>query len=440
MKVNIGKNTIGDNDKMSISLREYDRSTHDLSFAWRSSMGVGTLVPCLKILGTAGDTFAIEVEDKIMTHPTLGPLLGSFKFQMDVFSVPIRLYNAMLHNNAINIGLDMSKVKLPKLCINQDVNTPASSIFNYLGVKKFKKAKKVTAVPFLGVWDIFKNYYANKQEESFYMIKNAVEQSDIAIVNGSDITGEMTDKTTGSIEEKNKEVQIVTGLSPNDINKANSYIDLTPVKWTEGSGITQFMRGRIKLSDCELEYQDRTLTIKINFGASYTLQGGQSSSNIARVTFRGGTLHIESKSDIIMKSYKLEDLDNLREDILSKGRAEYIIGNSGQNCTVASVNEMVSDIANGGQLYGLPVKTHFSDIFNNWVNKEWVDGDNGIMALTSIDTSGGSFTIDTLNLSQKVYNRRMQKKRNAAKQIKEKEPVLLDTPLVKENGQEQKTA
>ena len=52
MQVNIGKNTLGDNDKMSVSLREYDRSTHDLSFAWRSSMGVGTLVPCLKILGT----------------------------------------------------------------------------------------------------------------------------------------------------------------------------------------------------------------------------------------------------------------------------------------------------------------------------------------------------------------------------------------------------
>lgn len=405
MQVNIGKNTLGDNDKMSVSLREYDRSTHDLSFAWRSSMGVGTLVPCLKILGTAGDTFAIEAEDKIMTHPTLGPLLGSFKFQMDVFSVPIRLYNAMLHNNAINIGLDMSKVKLPKLCLNQDVKTPASSIFNYLGVKKFKKGKKVNAVPFIGVWDIFKNYYANKQEESFYMIKNAVEQSDIAIINGSDILGQMMDNTTGSIEDKNAEVQIVTGLSPDDINKANSYIDLAPVKWTEGSGITQFMRGRVKLSDCELEYQDKTLTVRINYGANYTLQGGKSSSTIiADVTFRGGTLHIESKSDIIMKDYKLEDLDNLREDILSKGKAEYIIGNSGQNCTVASVNEMVSDIANGGQLYGMPLKTHFSDIFNNWVNKEWIDGDNGITALTSIDTSGGSFTIDTLNLSQKVYN------------------------------------
>lgn len=404
MKVNIGKNTLGDNDKMSVSLREYDRSTHDLSFAWRSSMGVGTLVPCLKILGTAGDTFAIEAEDKIMTHPTLGPLLGSFKFQMDVFSVPIRLYNAMLHNNAINIGLDMSKVKLPKLCLNQDVKTPASSIFNYLGIKKFANGQKVNAVPFLGVWDIFKNYYANKQEEQFYMIKNAVEQSDLAIINGSDILGMMMDKTTGTIETKNAEVQIVTGLSPNDINKANSYIDLTPVKWTEGSGTTQYMRARIGLSVCKLEYKDKTLTIKINYGAKYTLQGGQSTDNKASITFRGGTIRIQSKSDIIMKNYKLEDLDTLREDILSKGRAEYIIGNNNKNCSVNSINEMVSDIANGGQLYGLPLKTHFSDIFNNWVNKEWIDGDNGITALTSIDTSGGSFSIDTLNLSQKVYN------------------------------------
>lgn len=404
MQVNIGKNTLGDNDKMSVSLREYDRSTHDLSFAWRSTMGVGTLVPCLKILGTAGDTFAIEAEDKIMTHPTLGPLLGSFKFQMDVFSVPIRLYNAMLHNNAIKIGLDMSKVKLPKLCINQDVKTPASSIFNYLGIKKFKNGEKINAVPFLGVWDIFKNYYANKQEENFYMIKNAVEQSDISIINGSDIEGIMIDKTTGTIEDKNAEVKIVTGLSPDDINKTNSYIDLSPNKWKEGSGITQYIRGRVKLSECELEYQNRTLTIKINFGATYTLQGGQSTDSKGSITFRGGTLHIESKSDIIMKNYKLEELDNLREDILSKGRIEYVIGNNNETCAIETINEMVSDISNGGQLYGLPLKTHFSDIFNNWVNKEWIDGDNGITALTSIDTSKGSFSIDTLNLSQKVYN------------------------------------
>jgi hypothetical protein len=113
MKVNIGKNTLGDNNKMSVSLKEYGRSTHNLSSAWRSPMGVGTLVPFMKLIGLPGDTFDIDLDTQIMTHPTVGPLFGNFKFQADVFTCPIRLYNAMLHNNTLNIGLDMSKVKLP---------------------------------------------------------------------------------------------------------------------------------------------------------------------------------------------------------------------------------------------------------------------------------------------------------------------------------------
>ena len=113
MKVNIGKNTLGDSDKMSVSLKEYGRSTHNLSSAWRSPMGVGTLVPFMKLIGLPGDTFEIDLDTRIMTHPTIGPLFGNFKFQADVFTCHIRLYNAMLHNNTLNIGLDMSKVKLP---------------------------------------------------------------------------------------------------------------------------------------------------------------------------------------------------------------------------------------------------------------------------------------------------------------------------------------
>ena len=114
MKVNIGKNTLGDNDKMSVNLKNYNRSTHNLSYAWRSPMGVGTLVPFMKILALPGDTFDIDLDTKIMTHPTVGPLFGTFKFQADVFTCPIRLYNAMLHNNALNIGMDMKAVKFPK--------------------------------------------------------------------------------------------------------------------------------------------------------------------------------------------------------------------------------------------------------------------------------------------------------------------------------------
>ena len=43
-------------------------------------------------------------------------------------------------------------------------------------------------------------------------------------------------------------------------------------------------------------------------------------------------------------------------------------------------------------------------MFNNWIDTEWIDGDNGINEITKVDTSSGSFTIDELNLSNKVYN------------------------------------
>ena len=50
------------------------------------------------------------------------------------------------------------------------------------------------------------------------------------------------------------------------------------------------------------------------------------------------------------------------------------------------------------------LKTYNSDIFNNWLSSDFINGINGISAVTAVDTSQGSFTIDTLNLSKKVYD------------------------------------
>lgn len=52
-------------------------------------------------------------------------------------------------------------------------------------------------------------------------------------------------------------------------------------------------------------------------------------------------------------------------------------------------------------LEGLALKTYQSDLFNNWVSTEWIDGDNGVSKVTAIDTTEGSFTIDELMLSRK---------------------------------------
>ena len=125
-----------------------------------------------------------------VTIPSIAPLFGTFKLQLDVFEVPIRLYNGLLHNNAINIGLDMSKVKFPTVTIRHnternrqrplDVQQIApDSLLAYLGVRGLGTyeetqgdvvTRKFNAIPILAYYDIFKQYYANKQEENAYVI------------------------------------------------------------------------------------------------------------------------------------------------------------------------------------------------------------------------------------------------------------------------------
>ena len=156
-------------------------------------MAAGTLVPFCKVLMTPGDTMEINLTHQIMTHPTIGPLFGSYKVRADVFQCPIRLYNAMLHNNALNIGLKMSDVKLPKievqindtdatadLGMNRNTQIAESCILTYLGQRGYAGyidkpinnplTIKRNAVPLLAYYDIFKNYYANTQEENFYYV------------------------------------------------------------------------------------------------------------------------------------------------------------------------------------------------------------------------------------------------------------------------------
>ena len=103
-------------------------------------------------------------------------------------------------------------------------------------------------------------------------------------------------------------------------------------------------------------------------------------------------------------SYKLSEIDDMRENILTAGKTQYI-----------SQDQFIKDIFKPIQtengiapscsqpMVGLALKTYQSDINTNWVNTEWIDGETGINAITAIDTSGGSFTLDTLNLAKKVY-------------------------------------
>ena len=192
-------------------MREYEMSTHDLSFVFRNTQAPGTLVPFMKLPAQKGDIWDIQLFNKTLTHPTIGPLFGSYKLQHFIFTCPIRLYNSWLHNNRTGIGMKMSQIKMPKIQVPnsnaQSFKNPAnpSSLLAYMGFRGAKTQSaaggswnKVNALPVLMYYDIFKNYFANKQEEQAYYIGGLTKVAESISVIQSD--GTTTNYTLKGIE------------------------------------------------------------------------------------------------------------------------------------------------------------------------------------------------------------------------------------------------
>lgn len=444
MKVSIGKNTLGGGKKMMTRLNNYNRSTHDLSFVMRTTMAPGVLVPTMKQLVLPGDTFPIETRCHTLTHPTIGPLFGSFKQQNDFFFCPIRLYNAMLHNNALNIGLDMKKVKFPyrrveNSKISQEylegsANTlrkqiHPSSLLSYLGYKSINSENgeqdrgQLQILPIIMYFDIFKNYYANKQENSFYQIVgNSSYQYTTSGTTGNTIYFNIQNKISAKWSEISKignnpidsKIQVPTEANYYYGFVINSNIDIDEEDvYLECKYITfdNYPYGELKgyLSDL------------LNAGAiqrTTVATGTRSKSYVLTFTSMTEGIHsfktskkIEAKSDSQnYEKIELSAIDEMRENILAAGKTAYepnsrFITNIFKTFTDENAIDPERNliIASAFPMVGLVLKTYQSDINTNWVNTEWIDGDSGINAITAIDTSSGSFTLDTLNLAKKVY-------------------------------------
>lgn len=397
---NIGKNTIGDNNKMSVSLHDYNMSTHDLSTIVRNTQSPGTLVPNLCLVAQKGDTFDIDIDSNVLTHPTTGPLFGSFKLEHHVYTGPVRLYNSWLHNNRTKIGLNMEQVKLPqiKVKLNQLWDSPSnnekqwiqvnpSCLLAYLGIRGYvnpKKSGEITtsknALPILTYFDIFKNYYANTQEENFYMIgaspKLTVNINGIILNNPDDIT-----ESQGSINPTSTIKVDATGINTNNVKLI----------------VKQSVNGRTTVMTPE-ELGDAEAT-----GNSLTIK----TTNLPT----GGTWFVRSiysTKRTSLQSYPLENLDTIRDKILlTSGDAEFDISNETMSVppfTDFAKRTPQKDLNTTNTQFGLCLKTYNSDLYQNWINTEWIEGTNGINEASAVDVSDGKLSMDALNLSQKVYN------------------------------------
>jgi len=394
----LGKNTLGDNNKMKVAMRDYDMSTHDISTVFRSSIGVGMLVPFCKILCQKGDIIDLELINKTLSQPTLGPLFGSFKLQHFMFFGGFRLYNSWLHNNRTGIGMKMSDIKIPMMyakCVGtaSDASTQISksALYKYLGWSKSRRTGTNSndgvyknGVPLLLYLDIFKNYFANTQESKFYMLK------------GLDNTILINDKKTSVPYTGFIEISDKTTIQLNVAS--NTYPDMWgQVKFL----ISDQYYNQVEVAASQLSSNLNTNKITLNKVSSMGYKG------IDHISFRN---NMAKYINVKLGQYDLKILDEIRDVILhNKGNEVLYLrtsimgpNNNGSNELVAFITDLVN--AQEQKLGGMLLKTYDSDIFNNWIKKEWVEGTGSITDRTTIDVSDGQLTMDMLNLQQKVYN------------------------------------
>lgn len=405
----LGKNTLGDNNKMKVAMRDYDMSTHDISTVCRTSLGVGMLVPFCKILCQKGDIIDLNLINKTLSQPTLGPLFGSFKLQHFMFFGGFRLYNSWLHNNRTGIGMKMSDIKLPTMlaktygtATDAKTNISASALYKYLGWSKSKRTGasatqgvEKNGVPLLLYLDIFKNFFANTQEKKFYMLKGA---------------GEAKLVFAKTYNNENDEVYII-GKDQNSVNVTKTTTITAGVILTDYTNFWNSLKVKILESDGGL-YTKRMSELTSNPKTANIVLNKISADPYATILQFFTTKETANFIKTELGQYDLKLLDQIRDVILhKKGNEKLTLYGENLNTNnggSAELQSMFGDLVNSqaNKLGGMLLKTYDSDIFNNWIQTDWIDGAGGITEITSIDITAndGKLTMDALNLQQKVYN------------------------------------
>lgn len=441
MKKTLGGDRIRSESKMEVYLPNFGRSSHNVGKIIRTSQACGTIVPYWCQIGMDGTTFYIDITTKVKTLPTTGPVFGSFKHQIDVFVIPIRLYIAALHNNALGVGLNMSKVLLPQLQVytantsiyEDDTNrgqVNPSSLLSYLGIKGFGRSdvnqylRRFPAIFNLAYWDIFKNYYANKQEENAYVITgiNHIWKK-ISAGDGIAWNREWTENKSeayplnpSSQAPSFIKLEFEEKISPEEVNEIQ-FLTNDPEKPTQKiNKLTKlgdaFIFERTDPDAMGLKKPENpkkatniyVYQVKKPINIAYNL-------NIAGSNF----LTMPDNQKIKLTPFPLKNIDDERTSILAApSSSAYIIDNAkmpykaatgtidlpnyDRRKTYHSSNAWYSQA-------GLAVKTYLSDRFNNWLNTEWIDGTTGgINAITAVDVSDGKLTMDALILQKKIFN------------------------------------
>lgn len=442
MKKTLGGDRLRSESKMEVYLPNFGRSSHNIGKIIRTTQACGTIVPYWCQIGLDGTTFYVDITTKVKTLPTTGPVFGSFKHQIDLFVIPIRLYIAALHNNALGVGLNMSKVLLPQFEVytantsiyEDDTNrgqVNPSSLLSYLGIKGFGQSdvnqylRRFPAIFNLAYWDIFKNYYANKQEESAYVITGVDHiWKKIQIGDGTkwnttwntNLANEY-EATPTSQKPMFIKLEFEEKISPEEVNEIQ-FLTNNPYAPTVGSnGITKlgdtfvFQRTDPEAMGIrEPENPRRATNIYV-----YQIKKAVKFAFKISTTTGKNLITMPDNKKIKLTKFTLKNIDDERTSILAApSSSAYIVKNTKLPYMAATAPLELPNHNRSKTYYssnawfsqaGLAVKTYLSDRFNNWLNTEWIDGTTGgINAITAVNVTDGKLTMDALILQKKIFN------------------------------------
>lgn len=440
MKKTLGGDRIRSESKMEVYLPNFGRSSHNVGKIIRTSQACGTIVPYWCQIGMDGTTFYIDITTKVKTLPTTGPVFGSFKHQIDVFVIPIRLYIAALHNNALGVGLNMSKVLLPQFQVytantsiyEDDLNrgqVNPSSLLSYLGIKGFGHSRtnqylrRFPAIFNLAYWDIFKNYYANKQEENAYVITgiNHIWKK-ISVGDGVKWLRTWTENksTAYKIEPTTDKpryimIEFEEKVPPEEVNEIQ-FLTNIPESTQKLNELTKlgnsfvFERTDPDALGVREPSKPREATKVYAYKVKKSIQIAYNMDSVGE-----SAITLPDNQKIKLTQFPLKNIDEERTAILTApSTSAYVVNNEKMPYGAATA---ILDLPNYNRTKtyhssnawfsqaGLAVKTYLSDRFNNWLNTEWIDGTTGgINAITAVDVSDGKLTMDALILQKKIFN------------------------------------
>ena len=208
------------NNKVSslfnVDLPKPKRSNFNLGRVNRFTADIGWTIPCYTEEILPHSYKRLDLEALIQTNATVAPLMGSFKVKVDAFFVPRRLYHQHLDLNNIRpnfsdnfdyhyflvkgtpetVDASDNHVAFGSLPLNSqpqpftltidnippsvgvtsrtNLSVAPSSLLDYLGLlpvgfshSQWRSGSnlKLDALPFIGYYDIFRNYYANPHDQ-----------------------------------------------------------------------------------------------------------------------------------------------------------------------------------------------------------------------------------------------------------------------------------